>query len=71
MQSITRDTEQSQPDPIDIPRDVDQRIGLSSTTRWRLAKAGKFPKAIQLSPGRVGYRRSDIDAWVASRKSGK
>jgi predicted DNA-binding transcriptional regulator AlpA len=71
MQMNAPDSTQSVavPDPIDSPRTVDRRLGWCSTTRWRLAKAGQFPAAIRLSPGRIGYRRSDIDAWLAAREA--
>ena len=41
--------------------------GLSRTTRWRLEQEGKFPKRIQLSPNAVGWRLSEIKAWLRSR----
>jgi prophage regulatory protein len=54
---------------IDIlsPRAVEQTVSLDATTIWRLRKRGDFPEPIRLSPGRVGYRRADIAAWIASR----
>jgi prophage regulatory protein len=47
--------------------DVVRRVGLTRWTIARLIKAGHFPPALQLTPGLVGWRRSDIDAWIASR----
>jgi predicted DNA-binding transcriptional regulator AlpA len=44
---------------------VQARVGLSRTTIWRIERAGKFPLRIQKSPGRVGWRESEIDAFVA------
>lgn len=41
--------------------------GLSRTTAWRLQKAGDFPLPVQISPGRVGWRESEIAAWNESR----
>lgn len=41
--------------------------GLSRTTAWRRQKAGDFPQPVVISPGRVGWRESDIAAWKASR----
>jgi len=40
---------------------------LSRATRWRLERAGLFPKKRQLSPGCNGWLRSEIDAWIAER----
>lgn len=41
--------------------------GLSRTTAWRRIKAGDFPLAVQISPGRVGWWESEMIAWKASR----
>ena len=41
--------------------------GLSRTTAWRLQNAGAFPQPVQLSPGRVAWRKAELDAWKASR----
>lgn len=45
--------------------------GLSGTTLWREAHAGRFPKPYRLTPGRVGYRKSEIEAWLAARFTGR
>ena len=45
-------------------------VGLTSLSRptiWRLTKAKKFPGSYLLSPGRVGWLRSDICKWIADR----
>ncbi len=41
--------------------------GISRTTAWRLQNIGDFPRPVMLSPGRVGWRESDVRAWRASR----
>lgn len=43
------------------------RTGRSRVQRWRDVKAGKFPAPIQLGPRAIGWRESDIDAWLNSR----
>ena len=40
---------------------------LSHTTIWRMVKQGKFPKSVKASMGRVAWRKSDIDTWLAER----
>lgn len=50
------------------PRDLPAATGISKTTVWRLEKSGNFPKRLKLSPGRVGYRRAEVEAWLASRQ---
>lgn len=47
--------------------DVKKITKLSRTTRWRLERRGEFPKRRQLSPNRVGWRRSEILEWVDER----
>jgi len=49
------------------PRELADRIGLSLATLWRLRRRGDLPEPIRLSPGCVGWRTSDIDAWLAAR----
>lgn len=34
----------------------------------RLEKAGRFPKRLQLGPNRVGWRLTDIEAWINGRQ---
>lgn len=46
---------------------VELRVGISRTTAWRLQKTGDFPKPYVMSPGRVAYRESEVEAWKASR----
>lgn len=41
--------------------------GLAFSTIWRMRQRGEFPEPVQLSPNRVGWRRADIDAWLAAR----
>lgn len=48
-------------------RSVKDLTGLSRTTAWRLQKAGDFPIPVAISPGRVGWRESELTAWQASR----
>ena len=39
----------------------------SATSIWRDVRAGTFPPPRQIGPGRVGWLKSEIDAWLASR----
>jgi len=45
-----------------------ERVGLSRTTIWRLAAVNGFPKPIRLGTHSVGWRASDLDAWIESRR---
>jgi prophage regulatory protein len=40
---------------------------LSRSTIYRLVQAGHFPKPLQLSPRRVGYREAEVLAWIVAR----
>lgn len=42
-------------------------VGIGYTTIWRLEKAGKFPGRKQLSVGRVGWLRTEVEEWVNKR----
>lgn len=48
-------------------KQVSAALGLSRVQIWRLEKAGKFPRRVQLSPNRVAWFRSDILAFLNSR----
>ncbi len=42
-------------------------IVYSKVQLWRLERAGKFPRRVKLSPQRVAWIESEIDAWIAAR----
>ena len=42
--------------------------GLSRTTRWRLERAGGFPRRLRLSKNTVGWRFAELAEWIASRQ---
>ncbi len=48
-------------------REVARMVGLDVSTLWRLTRAGRFPKPIKLGTRSVGYRASEIEAWLAQR----
>ena len=57
------------PDSDQILRanEVHELTGLSLTTIWRLERKGGFPARLPLSAGSVGWRKSEIVAWIKSR----
>jgi predicted DNA-binding transcriptional regulator AlpA len=58
----------NEPDGAYLPwKKVEPRVGISRTTAWRLQQSGDFPKPYVVSPGRVAYRESEVEAWKASR----
>ena len=43
-------------------------VGLSLPSIWRRRQNGKFVPAIQLGPNSVGFRRRDLEQWLAARE---
>jgi len=50
--------------------EVLERTGLSGTTLWREVKAERFPSPVQLSPHRIGWFESSVNAWMDKRQPG-
>lgn len=48
-------------------RDAAKLVGISIATLDRLRAAGSFVRPIQLGEQAIGFLRSDIDEWLASR----
>jgi len=42
-------------------------IGKSRAQLWRDVRAGLFPAPIETGPNSLAWRRSEIEAWKASR----
>jgi len=49
-------------------REALEHLGLSSRTLERLDAKREGPPKIRLSPGRIGYRTTDLDAWINARR---
>lgn len=43
--------------------------GRSLASIWRDEQAGKFPKRIRLGENAVGYKMSELQAWLDSREA--
>ena len=52
------------------PKEVRKITNLSTTTIWRLEKAGKFPRRVNLTDSRVGWIETEIDEWLKARPRG-
>lgn len=46
---------------------VSERTTLSIPTIYKQMRAGKFPKSIRISKGRVAWPESDIDKWIEEK----
>lgn len=50
-------------------KEVEAMIGLSRSTIYKLISQEIFPKPVQLGTRAVGWRLSDIEAWLNTRVS--
>lgn len=55
-------------DPVLRQSEVALVCGISRTTLNRLRDKGAFPRPIRLGANSIGWRASDIQAWLASRE---
>ncbi len=46
-------------------RELLKIVGLSAPTIWRMERAGRFPRRIQLGGNSVGWLSSEIETWLA------
>ncbi|CAA2140296.1 hypothetical protein HYPP_01869 [Hyphomicrobium sp. ghe19] len=46
---------------------VQDRIGCGNSKFYELLKAGEFPPGIRIGSRSVGWRESQVEAWIASR----
>jgi len=47
--------------------EVESRVGLGRSAIYKAMQQGEFPKPIKLTSRAVGWRQSDIEAWLARR----
>jgi predicted DNA-binding transcriptional regulator AlpA len=58
------------PDEILSPRATRGMLGdISEATLWRMRRRGDIAEPIHVSPGRVGWRRRDVLAYIESRQT--
>jgi len=57
----------SMPERILRSHEVQEITGMSRTTIWRMERRGEFPSRVPLSGSSVGWRKSEVDDWLASR----
>ncbi len=63
-------TKSSSVNPLRIVREAEcfELTGLSRQRRWVLARKGEFPNPLRLSERASGWRYSDIEDWLQSRR---
>lgn len=46
-------------------------LGLSDPTVYRMEKAGRFPKRLQLGGNSVGWLASEVEGWFSERAAAR
>jgi predicted DNA-binding transcriptional regulator AlpA len=54
-------------DPLLTEKELSVWVGVSIPNLQRMRSNGTGPRYVQLSPRRIGYRRSDVETWITSR----
>ena len=54
-------------DPLLTEKELSSWVGLSVPNLQRMRSNGTGPRYVQLSPRRIAYRKSDVEAWLTSR----
>ena len=49
-------------------REVIHQTGLSKATIYRMIKSGRFPQALRLGKRATGWRKDEIDHFIATRE---
>lgn len=57
-------------DQILRQRELIKLVGLSRVSLWRLERLGLFPQRRRIGRHAIGWLKSDIDAWLATRPRG-
>jgi predicted DNA-binding transcriptional regulator AlpA len=58
-------------DPILVEKQVSAWLGLSLPSLQRMRSNGTGPRFVQLSERRIGYRKSDVETWLAARTTNR
>lgn len=48
-------------------KDVCARVSLARSTVYRLADEGKFPRPVEITPGRVAWVEAEVADWIRAR----
>ena len=50
------------------PRELAKKLSISIATLYRMKKAGELPPQVKIHERAVGWKVSDIEEWLDSRK---
>lgn len=56
-------------DRVISAKELARIIPYSKVHIWRLERAGLFPRRLRLGPNRVGWLKSEIDAWLSAKSA--
>ncbi len=48
--------------------EVAKYVGLHRSTVYRMINRNEFPAPLRLGPNAIGWRREEIEEWIATRK---
>lgn len=49
------------------PVELQDILGVTASTIWRMERDGRLPARIKISKRAVGWRESDIEEWIQNR----
>ncbi len=58
-------------DPLLTEKELSGWLGVSLPSLQRMRSNGTGPRYVQLSRRRLAYRKSDVEAWLASRTTNR
>jgi prophage regulatory protein len=47
---------------------VEDKVGLSRSTIWRLRRNGDFPEAVPIHGSCIAWSEAELDEWIQRRK---
>ena len=58
-------------DPLLTEKELSAWVGVSIPNLQRMRSNGTGPRYVQLSPRRIGYRKSDVEVWLTARTTNR
>jgi len=59
--------EHDKPERILRASEVCRRAGFGKSTLYTMLSAGEFPAGVRVTKRNVGWRESEVEAWIKSR----
>ena len=58
-------------DPLLSEKELSAWVRVSIPNLQRMRSNGTGPRYVQLSPRRIGYRKSDVEGWLTARTTNR